>query len=189
MTRQHGPTVRQFLARATRDIHETLHHDPILSRLNSTHIRPDEYHAALTILGRFVCAVERERLRYDLFAAFTLDPLCTAVSADLGGPLAAEAPLALRDPAALLGALYVAHGAAFGRNSFRKTVTRALPEMRHAFVNLRMATAQWQGLIAALEEAGEDPAGLNSLLLGAQSAFDCVRHLCDAAPLRPVIAE
>lgn len=178
-------SARQFLAETTRSLHEALHHDPVLSRLTAQDIQAEEYSRALGVLGAFMTAVEAARQQHALFEAFTLAPVVAAVTADLAPAAPPLADLTLSDRAELLGALYVAHGASFGRRVFRKSVMAALPHMPHSFVSLHTPAAQWQDLVAELETTGRDPQQRAALLRGAQAAFACVRQLCHAAALSP----
>ncbi|MEO1363804.1 MAG: hypothetical protein AAFU86_08525 [Pseudomonadota bacterium] len=171
MTAQHPVGVRQHLARVTRDIHEALHNDPVLSVLSAPTLTPATYRAALQVFSVFYQSVERKRVALACCDDFALQDECSALSRDLGG-CAPDAPdLSLSNGMQLLGALYVAHGASFGRGTFRANVTRRLPDHSHTFVGLRTDARRWQTLVATLEDAGQDATNLRHIQTGATRAF------------------
>ena len=171
MTAQHPVGVRQHLARVTYDIHEALHHDPVLSVLNAPALTSRAYHAALTVFCMFYHSVERERLRLGAHDVYALHDECAALLRDLDGRTPDAPDLSLPNDMQLLGALYVAHGASFGRGTFRANVTRLLPDHSHAFVSLRTEARRWKMLVAVLEDAGQDAAALRHIQTGATRAF------------------
>ncbi|MEL6961013.1 MAG: hypothetical protein AAGL89_18920 [Pseudomonadota bacterium] len=169
------------MAEATKDVHLALHCNPVLSVLTSPSITPTTYLTALRVLGRFLAAVEAERVRHMVYPEFSLATACHAVADDIGNRTFRPHTLTLRNPRELLGALYVAHGASFGRSTFQKTVTTALPDMTHDFVSLRVSKSLWQELVQSLENAGHEPDTFPDVVRGAEIAFACVNDLCTAA--------
>lgn len=177
-------SVRARIAAATGPIHQALHGDPVLGALTRADLAPPTYRAALAVFCTFYQGVEREQHRMGAWPEFGLGAECQALVADLG---AAAPPTDLRfgNGAALLGGLYVAHGASFGRGSFRANVARALPEASQVFVRLRSDPATWRALVAAMEDMGADPQGFADLANGARSAFGAVARLSAGAVISP----
>lgn len=85
MTVQHPVGVRQHLAGVTRDIHEALHNDPVLSALSAPTLTPANYRAALKVFFVFYQSVERKRVALASHDDFALHDECSALSRDLGG--------------------------------------------------------------------------------------------------------
>lgn len=172
------PTVRDYLASSTRQGHEALHKDPVLSKLTSPDLTADEYRAALAAFGAFYGAVERARRRLGLFERFSLRRECEALARDLDITNPPQGDMGLANEPQLLGALYVAHGASFGRNTFRANVMGVVKGQQHHFVSLRPAPELWQDLINRLESAGQSEEALAQMRAGAELAFSCMQGAC-----------
>ncbi len=169
-----GQSVRSYVSENTRAIHEALHHNPILERLIDPEITPLAYRTALQLLQCFYSAVERERKRLDTWDAFALTAECNALAQDLAGHPAQTVSLTFEDPAALLGGLYVAHGASFGRAQFRKNLSTHLPDAPQAFVNQRTSKETWRLLTDCMNSYGQSAAQRGSLFDGASRGFQAV---------------
>lgn len=163
--------VRAQIALSTRDLHEALHHDPVLGRLTAPDITPRCYRTALRVLQVFYEAVEEARQRADVWPDLSLQTVCAQLRADVSPHCAAETPLIYETEEALLGGLYVAHGASFGRSSFRANVARALPDMPQAFISERLGKATWQSLVARMERCGCDAPAAERIEQGAAQSF------------------
>lgn len=170
-------SVRANLALSTQDLHDALHHDVVLSRLTAADITPQCYCAALSVLQAFYLAVERARTQADLWQWLSLDAVCTGLHEDLGPPVLTGQTLTFASEEELLGGLYVAHGASFGRSSFRANITDRLPQMPQAFLTLRLEKPLWRALMALLEARGSNrPAG-QDIERGAAKSFAHVAAL------------
>lgn len=171
--------VRAFVSAQTRNIHEALHHNPILERLTNPEITACEYVTAIQVLSSFYQAVEAERERLDTWDEFTLASECKALSHDLTGQSKTYVTLLFKDRAALLGGLYVAHGASFGRAQFRKNLCANLPDAPQSFVNQRTDKSTWRALTDRMEHYSQNTHHLASLLNGAKKSFQAVVDATD----------
>jgi len=170
------PDARARLADATRTIHEALHHDPVLSVLTRPGLTPASYAHALTAFQEFFTGIEAARRAQVAFPAFSLAGECQALFNDTGET--SNARFALGDQTEVLGTLYVAHGSAFGKGTFRTHVTTALPHLPHFFVLRRSTPAVWRDLVAELDAAAQVPGGLEHLETGAHKAFGLMQCVC-----------
>lgn len=166
--------VRSYVSAQTHNIHEALHHNPVLERLTNPAITGREYIIAMQVLSSFYQAVETERERLDTWDEFTLAGECKALSQDLTGQPKTFVTLLFNDRAALLGGLYVAHGASFGRAQFRKNLCSNLPDVPQSFVNQRTDKNTWRALTDRMEHYSENTHNLASLLNGAKNSFQAV---------------
>ena len=175
MARSDGQ-VRQYLSRVTRDVHEALHVDPVLRPLRAPGLTLSAYHAALGAFGTFYQMVEANRRRLGVYEGFALQDACDALREDAPHTIETSpcAPLFHTAPE-VLGALYVAHGASFGRGTFRKNAMSHLPSHPHRFVQLRPDPSRWQALIAELDRVGACNTTLGQVETGAQAAFRFMR--------------
>jgi heme oxygenase len=171
--------VRACLADHTRAVHEALHHDPVLSRLAQPGVPEADYRDALTAFSAFYRAVERVREEVQLWPQFSLHAECAALEQDIGPRDAARMDRRLftgpARHAAVLGALYVAHGAGFGRASMRANVLCALPHLPHHFLRLPTSPTRWRALVAALEATSAEASDLAAARSGAALAFATMR--------------
>lgn len=169
--------VRQHLERVTRDIHQVLHRDPVLGQLSDPGLTAMGYTAALSVFGAFYHGIEQARVRLGVFDRFALSLECDALSTDLRCEMSSHRGFATDNALELLGALYVAHGAAFGRNTFRKNAVHALPNHSHYFVRLVADVERWKDLVAALDAAGQSPSERDHIQNGATHAFSFIHTL------------
>lgn len=170
------PSVRHDMADVTRQIHNTLHEDAVLGRLISPQISKAEYVCALTVLSRFYHAVEEHRNRFGVFDRFSLQAECTALQSDLGATTPAG-DLELETADEVLGALYVAHGASFGRSLFCRNVKTALAGCPQRFVALKVCKTSWRALLAELECFSAKSSRRDRLFSGALRSFQAVEDL------------
>ncbi|WP_195819052.1 hypothetical protein [Roseobacter sp. MH60115] len=163
--------VRAHIALTTRDLHEALHHDPVLGRLTAPDITPRCYQTALRVLQCFYEAVEKARRRAGAWPDLSLQSVCAHLLTDVGPPCAVETELRFDTEEALLGGLYVAHGASFGRSSFRANIAQALPGVSQAFISERLDKETWRSLVALMERRGRDTAAAERMEQGAAQSF------------------
>lgn len=173
-------TVRAHIAAQTRAIHEELHHNPVLNRLTAPGVTRKEYLVAIKVLSSFYHAVELERLRFHRWDGFALTVECRALKNDLPGQKAVSAELVFANQFELLGGLYVAHGASFGRGLFRKNLRAALPDVPQFFVGQRLRKTMWRSLTDNMEKYGQDAKNLEDLLNGALRSFKTVSKVSHA---------
>ena len=172
--------VRGHLAQVTADVHQALHNDPVLSRLSDPMLTASQYADALGVFCATFHQIEDARAHMQVHPRLTLSDECRALARDLGpAPRTSlhNAPLRLEDGHMVLGALYVAHGAAFGRNTMRKTVRTCLPHHSHAFMSLRPCPDTWRALLHTLQREGQSAGGLDRIEAGAVRAFEHVATL------------
>ena len=148
---RHHRTVRASVAADTRALHEALHAHPVLRLLTSRDLNNAAYTSALNGFYALYASVEAERARIDIWPDLALGRERNALLADLGVPSVHPQADWLGSSSALLGALYTAHGAAFGRSSFRANVIACLPDAPHTFMRLRTAKSQWRCLLDRME--------------------------------------
>lgn len=168
-------SIRAALKAATRGSHSLLHNDPVLSKLTDPDIEAASYACALSVFAKLYNAVEDARRACGQWARFTLVPECTALARDGYGNNPAGPTLLRRDRTEMLGALYVAHGAAFGRSVFRRAMIKALPDFPHYFLTCSDDQTRWRELLKEIELQGAHPSRFEKLRAGAESGFACVR--------------
>lgn len=164
----------------TRPIHEALHRDFLLGRLLHPNVSLAEFLAALRVLHSFFRSVEVERCRMKRWRSLSVAAVVRALDDDLDSTADHAVHWRLENPMELLGGLYVAHGASFGRNVLRGNITRALPEVPQAFLQLSGPVRQWAELTAALEDFGQAPGAFEGIRLGADKSFALVASLAAA---------
>ncbi|KIC48902.1 biliverdin-producing heme oxygenase [Tateyamaria sp. ANG-S1] len=175
--------VRSEVAQATRQIHDALHRDPLLSCLMHADLTQAAYQSALGVFAQFYGAIETARNAVNLFPEFHLKAECVALQQDVCLVSPPEPRFALQGRQALLGALYVAHGAAFGRNSMRTNVITALPNASHHFLRCPAPAHRWRALISTLEQVGHGPRARQRIIDGAQQAFSFVADISKSEQL------
>lgn len=174
-------TVRDRLADATREIHETLHVHPLSLALLEARDQ-DTITAALRAALIFNRTLEMQRRRNDCWHKLGLDSALNALHKDLGESTATErVDMTLTTPHQVLGALYVAHGSQFGRQQIRAAIERRSEIPTPNYYAMPVDRAGWQTLIGALEQAGADEMGFRALMRGADSAFSAYRQALDLA--------
>ncbi|WP_299848843.1 hypothetical protein [uncultured Roseovarius sp.] len=171
-------TARAHLASSTRKVHDALHKDPLLSKLTSPNLTAKEYYAALAAFGAFYFAIESERKRIGVFEQFSLYRECEALTRDLNPPFPSQPMIYLANESELLGALYVAHGATFGRNTFRANVLKAMPGRQHQFISLQIVPNLWRELVDKLESHCKPEGALEQMTAGAERSFSYMQAAC-----------
>ncbi|MEO0421333.1 MAG: biliverdin-producing heme oxygenase [Pseudomonadota bacterium] len=166
--------VRVRLAAATDEVHNALHHHPVLGALLSADLERATYLAILVAYQRFFSAVETRRAELRAYPELNLGAPIAALDDDLreSGWRPCRDPLHaswLEDDAAVLGALYVLHGAGFGGRVLAGHVARSQPGLPRRFLQTGPSRATWRTLTDALDtvDGGRYP----SLETGAQRTF------------------
>lgn len=183
--------VRARLAAATGEVHNALHHHPVLGALLSAELQPATYLSILIAYQRFFSAVETRRAELNAYPALTLSSPIAALNYDLqrsgwGRPHDSLDARWLEDDAAVLGALYVLHGAGFGGRVLSRHVARSQPALPRRFLQTGPSRDTWRTLTNALDAV--DANRYPSLETGAQRTF---AHLAEevtnqaAADARP----
>ncbi|MEM1074946.1 MAG: hypothetical protein AAF665_16880 [Pseudomonadota bacterium] len=173
---------RKMVAAATHDAHLRLHVEPVLHNLTQADITHQGYCDALLVLAPVFCAVEAARLAEKLWPQFSLASDITAMRQDLKNACLPKASLPLVNEWQVLGGLYVTLGSAFGRNSFRATVERAMPEKSTRFVSRHVPANSWRELVSTLDTVTGNQAALCNVIDGAQRSFMQIELLCAALP-------
>lgn len=176
--------VRSRLVEDTQVAHNALHMDPVLSGLVSAKLSPERYYNALRVFLDFYQTIEIERRRHGLWPCYRLASTVSALRNDLSMAIPNELPLCLADHKEVLGALYVGHGAAFGRNIIRRNVKKTLAEANIQFLEQMPDPLVWQNLCNDLEAQGASPEGYAALWKGAVKAFSLIGYLAKAAAMR-----
>lgn len=167
---------RAHLSNCTRDIHTALHHDPVLSRLIEPSITHNEYMRALSAFAIFYTTIEAQRKALNIWPQFSLEAECAALREDLATVVPVYGrKFEVSSNAAALGALYVAHGAAFGRAGMRANCITRLPHVSHSFLRLSNRPNQWRSLIDALDSFAVEHVALDRLEEGATAAFQLMK--------------
>ncbi|MEL7312499.1 MAG: hypothetical protein AAFN07_13390 [Pseudomonadota bacterium] len=175
-------TVRARLSDATGDVHESLHVHPLsLALLNQP--TPTIVRATMTAARRFYAALESARDARGCWDVLQLSPHLDALQNDLGSEHLDTNPvaLALDSDAAILGALYVAHGAQFGRQQIRGQMLRRGLDAIPAYYTMSVDRTTWHALLDALEVTGTSADGFDALYQGAMAAFTAYRQSLDLA--------
>lgn len=169
--------LRAALIRATEKTHTALHHDPIFACLVEPDLTEQQYRRALTVFAQFYGAVEYARAAASCFSELSLALECEALRRDVGSSQVQAPSFTVQGEADLLGALYVAHGAAFGRNTMRANVTTLLPRAQQSFISLQVPTNRWRKLNATLTAIGQDVYERRRVINGANGAFSLILKL------------
>ncbi len=169
---------RATLADQTRTAHEALHDHFWISQLSQPTLTVDVYARLLTAYHRFYTTVELQREHRRQFGDLSLSGVIASLRADLdvlvparSGPSDALA-LPYRTDAALLGALYVLHGARFGARILSRNVAQALPDAPQNYLLFAGPRTLWPSLLDALETTGQTPGQLRAMILGANRTFE-----------------
>lgn len=181
---QHGVTmgdVRNKIAEATRHVHLELHSDPVLSRLTEPDIELEDYLKALVVFFSFYHRIELERLRFSAWDDISLSRECSALQMDLPMMPIDHSAALFGDEFELLGGLYVAHGASFGRGQFSRSILRALSSAPNEFISLQTSKSLWKSLTKTLEKDGDCQANQVRIRLGAMKSFKLIKSLARRA--------
>ncbi len=170
-------STRKHLRLATGQIHAELHELPMLRPLKSETISSDQYQRALIVFQSIFRSIEDERSRYRKWAEFSLKSECSALLKDLGPGETCDMRITFHCENALLGGLYVAHGAAFGRAVFCQTVRTSLPASLQAFASLPISAERWQSLLTCLERKGRQSKARAEIVGGAKLTFSSVLRM------------
>ncbi|ARE41974.1 hypothetical protein RGUI_3833 [Rhodovulum sp. P5] len=172
--------MRTRLKALTGDIHESLHHDPLLSRLIHPDVTATQYCCALQVFARFYDAVETARRTLQCWPDFALSQEVAALrfdTAECSAPSPKGELPSYPTPEDVLGALYVAHGANYGRSQFRKTVSVALPDARRRFIEMKTAPEIWRALVETLDREASIAGHAPMIERGAVTAFAHVSRM------------
>jgi heme oxygenase len=162
-----------------------LHRHALLSRLLQPDISLPEYVAVLRVFRAFFRSLEAERCRMGCWGNLSLDAVVSALNEDLGNDQRQCAHWQLETSVELLGSLYVAHGASFGRNVFRRNIEQVLPGAPRAFLRLSGPAEPWMEITALLETCGQTPTSFEAIKTGAEKAFALVASLAGAERRHP----
>ena len=173
--------VRKQIINATRSIHLELHKDPILCRLIEPDVTLHDYLRALTVFHSFYHHVEMERLRFFDWKYMSLNKECCALKRDLPSLPVGQSTNCFNDEVEMLGGLYVAFGANFGRMQSNKNITKVLPKAPNAFINLHIPKKTWACVKSTIETAGADAEDLARITNGARKSFLIVKSLTSGA--------
>ena len=178
MTR--APSVRAWLAEATREAHERLHVHPTIGRLTEPDLTHAEYRYVLSGFHAVFSELEAQRAEAAQWPEFAIAKHCAALARDLM-PDADAKPAQLngiKTPAAQLGALYAVHGAQFGGAIIKRNLCRALPHLPHRYFSMPNRPGRWRKLIAEIELVGMDAFSKRQLSLGACQVFKALDLAC-----------
>ena len=169
--------VRTKIVGATRLVHLELHSDPVLCCLTDPHVTLPAYLRALAVFHSFYHHIECERQNLSAWCDLSLSRECDALSADLPDMRRPGTSAQFADKAEMLGGLYVAMGASFGRQQFKANIAMALPAAPSAFVRLRTPKDTWRSVLSYLELHGADASTQKRIATGAQKSFAIVKAL------------
>ena len=188
--------VRSALQARTRAAHLALHRHAVLRRLLAADLAVTEYRVILERHDRFYRGFEERREHAGAWPDLSLHKRCEAVAADLATlpaagrhQAAAVRPLNERqwgasandatEPYALLGGLYVLHGASFGARTLGASLRKHLPALPHHFFGGCDGAAEWQALAATLTAYEGNTSAVDAIVEGAAQtfrAFDVAMH-------------
>lgn len=162
-------SVRFRLREATAEQHEALHHHPLFSQLTAKDLHPCELLVVNLANLRLFQSIEAVRARQDVFKELSLAPQIAALSDDVGVCRTIGISLELNCHASVLGALYVAHGAAFGAKVIAKNLATSLPDARSSYYQMNSAKV-WPDVCEALEAL--NPSDVEAAIGAANAVFD-----------------
>ena len=165
--------MRQILLDSTHDAHRALHRDSIFRSLMNSGLSQTQYQRTLHVFKRLYDEIEESRVTWNTWHRFSVMAECAALERDLG-EARTRTVLQFHSAQAVLGGLYVAHGAAFGRTAMYKSVQIQLPYASHAFLSLPMARTRWSAFLHCLECEGSEPVARKEIMNGAQQAFAAI---------------
>ena len=186
-----APSVRAWLANATREAHERLHVHRTIGRLTEPDVTEAEYRHVLSGFHAVFSELEAQRAGAAQWPEFAIAEHCAALARDLP-PYAGANPVELSGistPAARLGTLYAVHGAQFGGAIIKRNLCRALPRLPHHYFSMPNRPERWRKLITELELVGKDAFSKRQLSLGACQVFDALDVACSLTEKsRPIAA-
>jgi len=177
MTAAADRSIRHDLALRTAQDHQALHTHPWISSLAGPKLTAHRYMTLLSAYHAFFLAVEAQRLKLDAYPALSLRGPIDALASDLPAEAKAEPHSVVVDkvcpdtPPALLGALYVLHGAGFGAGTLNANVREVLPLAPREYLATGVSRELWRGLVRELNMLEADPADRDSLIQGAAATF------------------
>jgi len=185
-------SVRQRLAQATAPEHTALHTHPWISQLAHPELDLADYATILTAYLTFFCQIEATRKNLNVFehlslcgqiAAIEQDLLITGIDVPSFGTDCK--PLADQKPLAVLGALYVLHGAGFGAKTLNVNVRKTLPSAPRNYLSLGTTACVWRDLLSILECTASNCAEQQILFKGAALTFErfgrSVTQICEGS--------
>lgn len=192
-------SVRRKLANATAQPHESLHSHPWIASLTDPDLTCERYSLVLSAYLRFFQAVEGVRVRMGAFTECALNSNIEALSRDTEGcyPLYSDAVHADLTHAegscdALIGALYVVHGAGFGAKTLGAAVMTNLPGAKCEYLSAGTSPKLWRSLLAELERLGGSPARQEVVFDAAAQTFASfgrfVTSFCEGASTGSLVA-
>jgi heme oxygenase len=157
-------SVRRSLAIATAEEHERLHDHPWIASLLEPGLTADRYCLIMSAYLEFFQSLEELRLGMNALAECSLRSNIEALRRDTIGGESYCRPMVQIDLAhvalsrdALLGALYVVHGAGFGARTLLNAVQTALPGAGVSYLSGGTAPQLWRALLAELERLADAP--------------------------------
>lgn len=178
---------RQWLARETAAAHQTLHRHALFHRMFTEGFSTTDYCAVLTVFSAAFEAIEERRRGLASHRDLTLGRELAALARDqreIGRcpasqtmALATSLARGLSTPVHVLGALYTAHGSAFGAGVMARRVACVLPLAPAGYLTLPLNQGRWRALCAVLDRVERR----DHLVEGARQAFLIVKRLADLA--------
>ncbi len=154
-------SVRSKLAKATAKQHESLHSHPWIASMLDPGLTIQKYCLVLSAYLRFFQAVEATRVRMGGFPDCSLESSIEALIRDTEdlhplclSPVPIEMTHAERSLDALIGVLYVVHGAGFGARTLCSAVRSTLPEAKCSYLSAGTPPKLWRSVLDELECLG-----------------------------------
>ena len=172
-----APSVRRDLAAATRQAHVALHGHPWISLLSGPALTRDSYAVLMRAYRQFYHGVEERRRTVGFFDDLSLASAVAALGEDLKELKRAKitsAPPTLpgfSTAPAILGGLYVLHGARFGAATLKGNVSAILPDAPVHFLGSPMPARLWRDLIDRLERTGQGASTRTAIIDAANATF------------------
>lgn len=165
-------SVRAQVSERTRSLHEALHVNPVLSRLEDANLTAAEYRQILDRYLSFYMAAESRRVALNAFPGQSLMSDICLLSADTG-QIPEDLPRlqTIEDKWSCLGMLYVLHGARFGARIMVTKLRNKLPHLPHHFIGQDSNPNQWRLLVLQMERAAEAPARIDAMAHSAAETF------------------
>lgn len=182
--------LRDRLKQNTDDLHQAMHHHPMILKLLSRNVDAAHYHYILQHYAQFYRRIEDIRVAQNWWPQMSLAPALVALSADLAAlppmSMGAKALPPLKQVEAeemgCLGALYVLTGASAGNKIIAKQIARALPCVPRAFFAETHLNLQWNAVVEVLTHGDILPDQYARLEAGARNTFEAFgQFLTDTA--------
>jgi heme oxygenase len=173
--------MRRYLATQTADLHESLHSHTLFTITGSAGNTKQKCLDFHKVFWRYYYGLEAAMRSFPELTQFSLVKEYALISSEYGEIDLPDCTPRLRSFEEALGALYVAHGTAFGRSSLAQLV-RDSGNSASLFLQKKPDANLWRQLLSVLDQAGETAENRRDCLSGAIKSFEyfeeCADRMC-----------